>query len=329
MLRGPHIDTVIRRFFDENATTIRSKTTRSKWTWTLKRLQDRYPDKRINELTSENLRDFLLYETDSTPRTASGASILSYRTCLRSFFSWAEYAGLVDKDPSAILTRTVRVKAQPTRQHYWLTSDEVSDLFEACNGDPSRLRGLRDAVALGFGVFCGLRVHEISKLAWSDLNLRSAQLFVVGKGGKAATLPTPHQLVDLLADWRREATEGLGRFPGREDRILYRMQSLGGTFASGKRELQMRWGTPYGMSGVRDMVHLRGAAIGVPDLAPHDLRRTFAGILEEDGMTIRQISKMMRHGSVATTERYLEDNPARWKDNVSAAMGKITTRRTA
>jgi integrase len=48
-----------------------------------------------------------------------------------------------------------------------------------------------------------------------------------------------------------------------------------------------------------------GAAIGKPDLAPHDLRRTYAQLGYEAGVPITQISKLLGHANVATTQRYL------------------------
>jgi integrase len=47
------------------------------------------------------------------------------------------------------------------------------------------------------------------------------------------------------------------------------------------------------------------------DIAPHDLRRTFAGLLEDQGVPIEKISAALRHSDIGTTQRYLADNPRR------------------
>jgi integrase len=49
-----------------------------------------------------------------------------------------------------------------------------------------------------------------------------------------------------------------------------------------------------------------GAAIGIPGLAPHDLRRTYAQIGYDAGVPITQIAVLLGHNSVATTQRYLD-----------------------
>jgi integrase len=48
-----------------------------------------------------------------------------------------------------------------------------------------------------------------------------------------------------------------------------------------------------------------GRKIGKPGLAPHDLRRTYAQLGYEAGISITQVSRLLGHANVATTQRYL------------------------
>ena len=57
--------------------------------------------------------------------------------------------------------------------------------------------------------------------------------------------------------------------------------------------------------GVFHIVRAAGEAIGKPSLAPHDLRRTYAQLGYEAGVPVTQISRLLGHASVATTQRYL------------------------
>jgi integrase len=56
---------------------------------------------------------------------------------------------------------------------------------------------------------------------------------------------------------------------------------------------------------VRDIVKLYGAQIGVPELAAHDLRRTFAKLSHRGGAGLDQIQLSLGHASIKTTEKYL------------------------
>jgi integrase len=53
------------------------------------------------------------------------------------------------------------------------------------------------------------------------------------------------------------------------------------------------------------LVRKYGATIGIPDLAHHDLRRTFAQLGYDAGVPITQISILLGHSDAKTTERYL------------------------
>jgi len=47
------------------------------------------------------------------------------------------------------------------------------------------------------------------------------------------------------------------------------------------------------------------AAVGLPGIAPHDLRRTCAKLCRAAGGELEQIQLLLGHASVQTTERYL------------------------
>lgn len=48
-----------------------------------------------------------------------------------------------------------------------------------------------------------------------------------------------------------------------------------------------------------------GKQMGKPELASHDLRRTYAQLGYEAGVPITQISTLLGHASIETTMRYL------------------------
>jgi integrase len=326
VLRGPNITTVLPQFFDDNSTSIRPST-RKNWTSILCRLERRYPHRRLNELTSDDLRDFLVKDEHGRPAKIAPGTIVQRRACLRSFFGWCLFAGILVTDPSSVLNRTVRVKPQPVRPHTWLTEEEIAMLFDTCRREPNEIRGERDALVIGFGVYCGLRVHEIVKVKWGDLNLRAGTLTVMGKGGKLATVPIPPQFTEMLFEWQGVYAKGTGSPLQADQPVLVALVNGGGPeFGDTPRTLQPVWGKKIGESAAYKIVRTRGSEAGIPNLAPHDLRRSYAGILEDRGVDLRTISTVMRHSSIATTERYLADNPKKVQDSVSSALAGLGTR---
>jgi integrase len=63
-------------------------------------------------------------------------------------------------------------------------------------------------------------------------------------------------------------------------------------------------GSSLSPSAIRAIVRRYGATIGLPDLAPHDLRRTHARLAREGGAPLETIQHSLGHASVQTTERY-------------------------
>lgn len=57
-------------------------------------------------------------------------------------------------------------------------------------------------------------------------------------------------------------------------------------------------------AAVRDIVRRYGAAIGVPYLNPHDLRRSLARLSRRAGAPLETIQMTLGHASTKTTELY-------------------------
>jgi integrase len=106
------------------------------------------------------------------------------------------------------------------------------------------------------------------------------------KGAKDRVVPISERLAAGLRAWAAEIGEAEG--------YIARSINKGG-----------RLGAQLGPIGLFRIVSRAGAAIGKPDLAPHSLRRTYAQLGYEAGIPITQISKLLGHSSVATTQRYL------------------------
>lgn len=128
------------------------------------------------------------------------------------------------------------------------------------------------AVLLGADV--GLRVSEMTRLHWRDVDFQSEVLHVVGKGEKARVVmaSSPRLLARLLQVSPRLPDQPL---------------------LEGQSPQQVRR-------------HLKKLCLvtGVPYLAVHALRHTCGTQLVKAGVSLQQIAYQFGHASVTTTERY-------------------------
>lgn len=187
------------------------------------------------------------------------------------------------------LQTAVKVKASKgEKAHTWLTQTEVKKLVSL--PDETTPIGKRDRVALGLMVAAGLRREEAVSLAFDDIKLQPIKgrlrtvLQVDGKGDKNRVVPIRDTLAAAIEAWGKIAGPGL---------ILRSVDQTG------------MIGDSLSAVGLFNITRGYGREMDKPELAPHDLRRTYAQIGYESGVPLTQISKLLGHSNIATTQRYL------------------------
>ena len=174
------------------------------------------------------------------------------------------------------------------KAHTWLSQAQVKALLDTCGPD---LRGQRDRLALELLVAAGLRRQEAVDLTFADVILQPVKgkmrtvLQVRGKGSKDRIVPVSDALANALDKW--------ASIIGGEGAILRSVNQTGEV------------GGALSASAVFEIVRAHGTQIDKPDLAPHDLRRTYAQLGFEAGIPVTQISRLLGHASITTTQRYL------------------------
>ena len=183
----------------------------------------------------------------------------------------------------------IQVKASKgIKAHTWLSQKQVKELMATCDDD---IVGLRDWIILGLLVGAGLRREELVNLKFEDVkeqplkngNNRSV-LSIKGKGAKDRVIPIHPVLAKRILEWKELVGDGCIA------RSLGRKKVLGKSLSA---------------IGVFNIARKHGVQIGMPNLAPHDLRRTYAQLGYEAGVPLTQISRLLGHATIATTQRYL------------------------
>ncbi|MBC8234706.1 MAG: site-specific integrase [Anaerolineales bacterium] len=179
-------------------------------------------------------------------------------------------------------------KQAGTKAHTWLSQAQVKEITGLCDGE---IEGKRDWIILGLLLGAGLRRAELATLTFYALKQQPTKngkmrdvLEVQGKGAKNRVVPIKPILADRLREWK-EITGG-----GRVARSLGRSKILGDSMSA---------------VAIFHLVNKYGKKIGLPKLAPHDLRRTFAQLGYEAGVPITQLSVLLGHSSIDVTQKYL------------------------
>lgn len=262
---------------------------------TLGPLQRCFPDHHVGDFTSRQLTEFCLSGTPA-PNT-----IRARRNRIKSAWEWFQFAGVVKSNPATDLKFTLSPSSNNVRDGVWLVSEQRRQLLAVTE---DTLVGRRDRLVVLFGMLCGLRVIEMTRLRWDDFSPDMSTFKLLGKGNKRATVGVPPMLRQELLEWRQTAPEdAVAVLPS--FRLVFTPEDAVGVQ---ERELLVQWDHPLGHSGIENVMQKLSGRVPFRFRA-HDLRRTYAGILEEKGLPLKQIQELMRHSSINTTDRYLSRNP--------------------
>lgn len=225
----------------------------------------------------------------SETHAGAGPSTLNQMiAAVRSLCKEAALAGVIHPHQEAAIRAISGIKQRGVRSGNWLTNLEATHLLTL--PDLDTIVGRRDRVVLGLLTGAGLRRDEASCACMEQFQRRGKRALLVdieGKGRRIRTVPLPEWVAEDIRRWVGPAgiTEGwILRPVSQSGNVLESQLSAGGVW----------W-----------IVKQYAARIGKPELAPHDLRRTFAKLALNGGAPIQQIQVTLGHSSALTTEKYL------------------------
>jgi integrase len=251
---------------------------------------------------------------------ASNNHVRQRLSVARTFLRWSARQGfpVPDIEESAAQVRRahpkVYAKAQAAYPARFLTRDQADQLIAACQD--KTWTGSRDQLAVRLGLY-GLRLAEIAALTWG--NLQDNRLAWTGKGNKPRKVTLGADMLHLLERWRRQYA--------RHAQITPTTPIICAN--TNQRPPTMRWGQSMSPITIRLHVGQRAQLAGLGHVAPHDLRRTAAGILhnarDDSGshmFDLLDIQQVLGHTDPATTMRsYLEPITTDILDRASAYLG--------
>ena len=221
-------------------------------------------------------------------RRLGSSSIIIRMSAIRKLAAEAADNGLLAPELAAGIARVKSAKSVGIRVGNWLSARQAQTLLNA--PDVTTLRGLRDRAILAVLLGCGLRRSEVAALTFAHIQQRDGRWCIVdlvGKHGRVRTTPMPNWVKVAIDAW----TAPTGIADGHVFRPVIRSDRVSGD--------------QLGEKVVWQMLREYAAAIGIPGLAPHDLRRTCAKLCRAAGGELEQIQMLLGHASVQTTERYL------------------------
>ncbi|RXP53826.1 tyrosine recombinase XerC [Vibrio parahaemolyticus] len=212
-------------------------------------------------------------------REGMKASSLATRlSSLRSFFDFLISRGEMSANPAKGVSAPRKKRPLPKN----LDVDEVNQLLEVNEDDPLAIRD-RAMMELMYGA--GLRLAELVSVDVRDVQLRSGELRVIGKGDKERKVPFSGMATEWVGKWLR--VRGDLAAPGEPALFVSKL----GTRIS-HRSVQKRmaeWGQKQSVAS---------------HISPHKLRHSFATHMLESSNNLRAVQELLGHENISTTQIY-------------------------
>ncbi|HCG6853309.1 tyrosine recombinase XerC [Vibrio parahaemolyticus] len=212
-------------------------------------------------------------------REGMKASSLATRlSSLRSFFDFLILRGEMSANPAKGVSAPRKKRPLPKN----LDVDEVNQLLEVNEDDPLAIRD-RAMMELMYGA--GLRLAELVSVDVRDVQLRSGELRVIGKGDKERKVPFSGMATEWVGKWLRVR----GDLAALGEPALF-VSKLGTRISH--RSVQKRmaeWGQKQSVAS---------------HISPHKLRHSFATHMLESSNNLRAVQELLGHENISTTQIY-------------------------
>lgn len=216
---------------------------------------------------------------------------------------------LISASDAAAIRGVEGVAQRGRRIGRWLTMEQAQALINHPN--VMTKRGLRDRAILAVFLGAGVRRYEGAALTVEHFQQREGRWAIVdlyGKHHRIRSIPVAPWVYVAVRAWLDGAhiTSGpIWRAVNRGDRIV--------------------GDAPLTAQAIRNIIKRNAEAIGVGEIAPHDLRRTFAKLARKGGASLEQIQFSLGHSNVSITADYVgreQDFTTAPSDVIGLSVGK-------
>jgi len=227
------------------------------------------------QLDHQHIRAFA---ARSHARGLGGRSIQRRLAAVRTFFSFLQREGALSRNPALEVRAPKAVKRLPSA----LDVDQMAQLLAQPAGSALEVR---DLALMELFYSSGLRLAELTGLTLRDLDLKTGEVRVLGKGRKERIAPVGSMAAKALRRW---------------------LTARAGLAAADQQAVFVgRSGAPLGARAVQLRVAARARAAGLPQhLHPHMFRHSFATHLLESSRDLRGVQELLGHANISTTQVY-------------------------
>lgn len=250
----------------------------------------------IDDINSETVRKFRLYLSRCLGVNGEMKLVTQgyYVIALRSFLKW-----LIKNDMEVM--QPEKLDVPKVKDHSLKFLDEIQMhrlLNQPLNSEKN---GLRDRSILELLFSTGLRVSELVSLNREQINLRTREFGVIGKGGRSRVVFISKQAAEWIDKYIKSRTDQY------KPLFIRDLRPKEIALEDEKVRLTSR--------SVQRLVKKYVRQANLPVMAtPHTLRHSMATDLLRSGADLRSVQEILGHKNIATTQIYTHVTDARLRE---------------
>lgn len=250
----------------------------------------------VDDIDLELVRKFRLYLTREPGRAGDMKMVTQgyYVIVLRAFLKW-----LIRNDINVLQPEKLEVPKNRDHNLKFLNEEQITRLLnQPLQSTPV---GMRDKVILELLFSTGLRVSELVSLNRDQIDLKTREFGIVGKGGRSRVVFISREAAGFLERYLRERTDHLTP-------LFINYSKRRGQISTDK---QARLTARSVQNIVKKYVRLAKLPVAA---TPHTLRHSMATDLLRSGADLRSVQEILGHKNIATTQIYTHVTDARLRE---------------
>jgi len=223
---------------------------------------------------------------------------------LRSFLKY-----LAQHDIKTLAAEKIELPDIPEKQITFMEEDEVDKLLSQPN--TSKIIGLRDKAILEVLFSTGLRVSELVKLNWDEINFNKKEFSIIGKGGKARIVFLSDNALSAIKKYLAKRTDNdkalfishqTIRKQIKKQKIKNNNKNTDDNQKRRKSDVSRFRLTTRSIQRIVKKYAIQAGL--TKKITPHTLRHSFGTDLLRSVADLRAVQQLLGHSSITTTQIY-------------------------
>jgi integrase/recombinase XerD len=237
----------------------------------------------VEDVTTHNIKKYLL-ECQKKGNNATTTNSKLQR--IRAFFNYMIECEVIEKNPAKKIQKAKEDVRIEVFNDYHIK--QMLNYYRRLKNREHAFHSYRDYSIIVCLLGTGVRLSEMCSLKWSDIDFQNYSLSVFGKNRKRESIPVTEKLIKELSAYKTFCEQYFGK------------ENVSNYIFTNRMNEQL---TP---NAVKNVFKRLAKIMNFNDvrLSAHTFRHTFCQRCIQSGMSTFAIQRLMRHSSIAVTEKY-------------------------